>query len=77
LSSFIESFSHQLQPNSYPQSNVNCQPNEMAKKLESNICEKNVGQINVHCGQLKHANEMGICEGKTRVGSHILVVFIL
>jgi len=49
----------------------------MAKKLESNICEKNVGQINVHCGQLKHANEMGICEGKTRVGSHILVVFIL
>jgi len=39
--------------------------------------KKNVGQINVHCGQLKHANEMGICEGKTRVGSHILVVFIL
>jgi len=43
LSSFIESFSHQLQPNGYPQSNVNCQPNEMAKKLESNICEKKRG----------------------------------
>lgn len=48
----------------------------MAEKCCQNLW-KNVGQINAHCGQLKHANGMGICKGKTKAVSHILVVFIL